>query len=81
MRVSEFNKEIRVSDFLRRSVVVTRFWIYGCDEVWDVGILGFGDRCDLKRMMKIEEEKNKRREIEERKIKKWVKRYGTSGVS
>ena len=81
MRVSEFNKEIRVSDFLRRSVVVTRFWIYGCDEVWDVGILGFGDRCDLKRMMKIEDEKNERREIEERKIKKWVKRYGTSGVS
>ena len=35
-----------------------------------MGILGFGDRCDLKRMMKIEEEKNKRREIEERKIKK-----------
>ena len=81
MRVSEFNKEIRVSDFLRRSVVVTRFWIYGCDEIWDVGILGFGDRCDLKRMMKIEDEKNERREIEERKIKKWVKRYGTSGVS
>ena len=39
-----------------------RFWIYGCDEVWDVGILEFGDRWDLKRNMKIEEEKNKTRE-------------------
>ena len=35
-----------------------------------MGILGFGDRWDSKRMTKIEEQKNKRREIEERKIKK-----------
>ena len=34
------------------------------------GILGFGDRWDLKRNMKIVEEKNKTRKIEERKIKK-----------
>ena len=44
--------------------------MYGCDEVWDVGILGFGDRLDLKRKMKIGEEKTKTREIEERKINK-----------
>ena len=56
-----------------------RFWIYGCEEAWDVGILGFGDRWDLERKMKIEEEKNKTREIEEGKIKKWIKRYGSSG--
>ena len=47
-----------------------RFWIYGCDEVWDVGILEFGDRWDLKRKMKIGEEKTKTREIEESKIEK-----------
>ena len=35
-----------------------------------MGILGFGDRLDLKRKLKIGEEKTKTREIEERKIKK-----------
>ena len=35
-----------------------------------MGILGFGDRWDLKRKMKIGEEKTKTREIEERKKEK-----------
>ena len=60
-----------------KDILNIRLW-WGLDH----GNIGIGDRWDLKRKMKIGEKKTKDMcNIEERKVKKWIKGYEDMAVS